>query len=129
MHAILYTTLGILTGIRDAVSNVFEWLVDRTVRLVIVLLIIANAFAFWRLSSVDGDRDDWRTKAEEYEAAAKAVAEANIRASEDALITAAETMKDIDDANERAREDARGSDDPLRAGLDRLRAEGANRRD
>ena len=123
MSLFLTLALSVLTGLRDALSIGWEWLTAKPSRIVVAVLVGLCAFLCWRLSAIDGDRDGWRTRAEGYEAAAKAVAEANEKASAIGIVTAAEVRKDIDDANERAREAAARSDDPLRAGLDRLRAE------
>lgn len=116
-----YFILTPLSALKRLLSALWRWVTADPVRIVIALLIVVCAFLCWRLSSVDGDRDKWRDKAGEYEAAAKAVAEANVRASKAGVAVAAETKGQVEDGNERAREAAGGSDDPLRVGLDELR--------
>lgn len=68
----------------------------------------------------DKGRDHERAR---WEAASAKIEAADKVADEKGLATAGETKKDIDDGNERARQAAAGSDDPLARGLDSLRAE------
>lgn len=86
-------------------------------------LIALCGFLCLRLSMVDGERDKWRDRAKQYEAASKAVVEADKRADAAGTVKAGEVKKGIDDGNERAKQAAAGSDDPLRSGFDSLRAE------
>lgn len=64
----------------------------------------------------DAERARWEAASAKIEAADKV-------ADEKGLAVAGETKKDIDDGNERARQAAAGSDDPLARGLNSLRAE------
>ncbi|HMO74104.1 MAG TPA: hypothetical protein PKD48_02040 [Sphingopyxis sp.] len=65
----------------------------------------------------DAERDRWEAAVAKIEAAAA-------KADAKALTTAAQTKGQVDATNQRAADDAARSDDPLRAGLERLRAEG-----
>lgn len=112
-----------LMPILARLMSLWRWLTESPVRLAFALLIALSAFLALRLSIVDGDRDKWRTRAEEYEAASRAVAEASIAADAEARDAAAQTKGTIDAGNDRAKAAAGQSDDPLRAGFDRLRAE------
>ena len=113
-----------LLPILARLSALWRWLASDPTRLVIALLIALSAFLAWRLSSVDGDRDKWRTLAREMEAASKAVREADKSADLIATEAAKQAKGEIDASNERARQDAKASDDPLDAIARRLRAEG-----
>lgn len=113
-----------LLPILARLSAFWRWLASDPTRLVIALLIALSAFLAWRLSSVDGDRDKWRTLAREMEAASKAVREADKSADLIAAEAAKQAKGGIDASNERARQDASASDDPLDAIARRLRAEG-----
>ncbi|WP_260581217.1 hypothetical protein [Sphingopyxis sp. PET50] len=121
MGAILYTVLGLLSGLRDALSAAGRYLTANPTRIAFALLTALCAFLSWRLSTVDASRDAWRTKAQGYEAAAKALVEANAAASAAGIAAAGQTKKDIDDGNERARAAAAGSDDPLGSAFGELR--------
>lgn len=68
----------------------------------------------------DRGRDSERAR---WEAASAKVEQADAKADTAALETTATTKGQIDDANERAKAAAAGSDDPLARGLDSLRAE------
>lgn len=70
----------------------------------------------------DYERDRW-------EAAAAKIEAADVKADAAGTITAAETKKDIDDGNKRAEDAARGSDDPLAAGIGELRRQGSGQGD
>lgn len=129
MGAILYIVLGLFTGLKDMLKGAGKLIAAKPSRIAIAVLLAVCAFLAWRLSSVDGDRDDWRAKVEQHEAAAKALAEANVKASEIGVTVAAETKGTIDASNEAARAAARDSDDPLRAAAERLRAENRDRGD
>lgn len=76
--------------------------------------------------SWDRGRDDERAK---WEAAAEILEDVDAIADAEALDVASETKKDIDDANERAAAAASGSSDPLRDGLNSLRAKGSRKGD
>lgn len=106
-------------------ASLWRWLTADPIRMAFAALIALCGFLALRLSMVDGDRDDWRDKARAYEAASKAVEEADKKADAAGTATAAQTKKDIDDGNKRAEDAARGSDDPLRDALGSLRKEGA----
>lgn len=108
-------------------ASLWRYLAADWHRMAFAVLIVLCAFLGWRLHSVDGDRDDWRDKARGYEAAAKAIAEADKVADRIGLGAAAQTKGTIDAGNERARAAAAGSDDPLRSGFDSLRNEAAGR--
>lgn len=114
-----------LLSILAHLSALWGWLTKSPTRLVIASLIALSAFLAWRLSSVDGDRDKWRTLAREMEAASKAVREADKSADLIATEAAKQAKGEIDASNERARAAARDSDDPLKSGLDSLRSQGA----
>lgn len=86
-------------------------------------LIALCGFLSLRLAMIDGDRDKWRDRARAYEAASKAVKEADKRADAAGTVTAAETKGTIDAGNERAKAAADRSDDPLAAGFNSLRKE------
>lgn len=118
-----------LLPILARLSAFWRWLASDPTRLVIALLIALSAFLAWRLSSVDGDRDKWRTLAREMDAASKAVREADKSADLIATEAAKQAKGEIDASNERARAAARDSDDPLRDGLRELRPKGDRRPD
>ncbi|PQM29390.1 hypothetical protein CVO77_00170 [Sphingopyxis lindanitolerans] len=111
------------------VASLWRYLAADWHRMAFALLIALCAFLTLRLHAVDGSRDDWRDKAQGYEAAAKALAEADKVADRVGLDTAAQTKGTIDAGNERARAAAAGSDDPLKSGLDSLRTEGRDQGD
>lgn len=115
--------VAFLLPILARLTSFWRWMTESPIRLAFALLIALCTFLAFRLSLVDGDRDKWRTRADEYEAASKAVAEASIAADAEARDAAAQTKGTIDAGNDRAKAAAGQSDDPLRAGLDRLRAE------
>ena len=120
----------VLTFAKGAVAplaSLWRYLAADWHRMAFAVLIVLCAFLGWRLHSVDGSRDDWRDKARGYEAAAKALAEADKVADRIGLGVAAQTKGEVDAGNERARAAAAGSDDPLRGGFDSLRAETAGR--
>ena len=116
--------VAFLLPILARLSALWRWLASDPTRLVIALLIALSAFLGWRLSAVDGDRDKWRTHVREMEVASKAVREADKSADLIATEAAKQAKGEIDASNERARAAARDSSDPLRDGLDSLRAEG-----
>lgn len=116
--------VAFLLPILARLSAFWRWLASDPTRLVIALQVALSAFLAWRLSSVDGDRDKWRTLAREMEAASKAVREADKSADLIATEAAKQAKGEIDASNERARQDANASDDPLDAIARRLRAEG-----
>ena len=104
-------------------ASLWRWLTADWHRLAFALLIALCGFLCLRLSMVDGDRDRLRFVVEKYEAASKAVKDADVKADAVALDVAAGTKKDIDDGNERAKAAAANSPDPLRDGIGSLRAE------
>lgn len=108
-------------------ASLWRYLAADWHRMAFAVLIALCGFLGWRLHSVDGDRDDWRDKAQSYEAAAKALAEADKVADRIGIETAAQTKGSIDAGNERARAAAAGSDDPLRDAFGSLRTETAGR--
>ena len=113
-----------LLPILARLSALWGWLTSDPARLVIALLIALSAFLAWRLSSIDGDRDKWRDLVRDMEAASKIVKEADKSADLIATEAARQAKGETDASNERARAAARDSSDPLRDGLDSLRAEG-----
>lgn len=74
----------------------------------------------------DRGRDHERAR---WEAAAAKIEAADVKADAAGTITASETKKDIDDGNKRAEDAARGSDDPLAAGIGELRRQGSGKGD
>jgi hypothetical protein len=87
-------------------------------------LLIGAAIVGLYLWAYDNGRDDERAR---WEAAAAKIEAADAKADAAGTVAAAETKKDIDDANERAAAAASGSSDPLRDGLNSLRAEGGGK--
>ena len=120
---------GILKAILAPIARLWEWLSEKPARLAFALLIALCGFLCLRLSMIDGDRDKWRDRAKQYEAASKAVIAADVKADAKGVAVAAEQKGSIDAQNQAARDAARDSDDKLRAGLDRLRSQGAGGRD
>lgn len=120
--------LSLAKALLAPLAGLWRYLAADWHRMAFTALIALSAFLAWRLAAIDGDRDAWRTKARAYEAASKAIKEADKRADDAAVKVAAETKGEIDAGNERARAVADGSDDPLRSGLDSLRAETAGGR-
>lgn len=116
---------SILKAILAPLASLWRWLTDKPVRLAFAVLLLLCGVLCWRLASVDGDRDKWRDRARAYEAASKAVKDADVKADAVALDVAADKKGSIDAQNQSARDAARDSDDKLRAGLDRLRSQGA----
>ncbi len=120
---------GILKAILAPIARLWRWLTADWHRLAFALLIALCGFLSLRLSMVDGERDKWRDRAKQYEAASKAVIAADVKADAKGVAVAADKKGTIDAQNQAARDAARDSDDKLRAGLDRLRAQGAGGRD
>ena len=90
--------------------------------LVLALAALAVFLAYrW---AYDNGRDDERAR---WQAAVAKIEAADAKADAAGTVTAAETKGKVDAQNDAAREAARGADDKLRAGLDRLRAEGAGK--
>jgi predicted negative regulator of RcsB-dependent stress response len=116
--------LGIAAPLLARLRALGSWLTANPARTVVALLIALCAFLSWRLASVDGDRDDWRALAKQYETASQIVEEADAAADAEARDVAAETKGTIDAATDRAQAAAAASDDPLAAGLNSLRKEG-----
>lgn len=110
------------------VARLWAWLTAEPTRLAFAALIVVCGVLCWRLAAIDGERDKWRDRVAAYEAASKAVKDADVKADAAAIATATETAKGIDDGNERAKTAAAGSDDPLGAGMRSLRAENAGGR-
>lgn len=88
-----------------------------------VLAAILYAGYCW---AYDQGRDDERTK---WEAAAEHLEDADAAADAEAIDVAHDAQKDIDDANERAKQAAAGSDDPLGAAFGELRGKGGRQGD
>lgn len=125
MLAIALKALGFARGLLSPLASLWRWLTDDWHRMAFAVIIALCALLGWRLHAIDGDRDDWRDKAQGYEAAAKALAEADKVADRVGLDAATQAKGTIDASNKRARAAAAGSDDPLRSGFDSLRAEAA----
>jgi hypothetical protein len=115
----------VLKAILAPIAGLWEWLSEKPARLAFALLIALCGFLCLRLSMVDGDRDKWRDRAKQYEAASKAVKDADVKADAVALGVAADKKGSIDAGNERAKAAAANSPDPLRDGIGSLRAENA----
>jgi uncharacterized membrane protein len=92
----------------------------------IVALLALLALWLAYLWAYDNGRDDERAR---WEAAAAKIEAADTKADAAATVKAAETKQEIDNANERAAAAASGSSDPLRDGLNSLRAEGRGKGD
>lgn len=127
----MLATLASLAGrfVLAPLASLWRWLTADPVRMAFAVLIALCGFLAWRLSTVDESRDDWRDKTKAYEAASLAVKDTDAAADAEAQDVAHDTKESIDAGNERARAAAGASDDPLRAGLDSLRAEGARKGD
>lgn len=93
--------------------------------IIIALALVGAVYAAY-CWSWDRGRDHERAK---WEDAAKMLEDADAAADAEARDVAAETKKDIDDANERAKDAAASSDDPLAAGLGELRRQGSRQVD
>lgn len=117
MSIIAYWLMGKL-GISARLASLITW--AASVLLVLLALWLAYSWAW------DKGRDHERAK---WEAAAEILKDADAIADAEALDVAAETKGTIDAQNDDARAAAADSDDKLRAGLDRLRAQGAGGRD
>lgn len=86
-----------------------------------IVIALAALALWWAYSWAYGNgRDDERAR---WGAASAKVIAADVKADTVALDTAATTKGQIDDGNERAKQAASGSDDPLAAGFDSLRKE------
>lgn len=123
MLAIAIKALGFARGLLSPLASLWRWLAADWHRMAFAVLIALSAFLAWRLEAIDGDRDAWRDRARAYEAASKAIKEADKRADDAGAKVAAETKGKVEDGNERARAAADGSGDPLGNGLRSLRAE------
>ena len=104
------------TGLGPRVAKLASWAI-------VALLALAALYAAYSWSW-DRGRDHERAR---WEAAAAKIEAADAKADAAGTVTAAETKGKVDAQNDAAREAARGADDKLRAGLDRLRAEGAGK--
>lgn len=112
----------IATAIAPAVGQKVARATAWGIVLLVVLLSLYGAYCWaW-----DKGRDDERAR---WEAASAKVIAADGKADAAAIDTAATTKGQIDAQNQSARDAARDSDDKLRAGLDRLRSQGAGSRD
>lgn len=120
--------IGFLAPILLRMDALWKWLTENPVRLAFIALLAVCAFLAFRLASIDGSRDAWRSKAQAYEKASTELKAADKKADTAATEKAAETKGQVDAGNERAKRAADGSDDPLRSGLGSLRAEADSRR-
>lgn len=101
-----------------------QFMALRLARLASWGIVVALAFlALWLAYSWawDRGRDHERAK---WEAAAEILEDADAAADAEGLDVASQTKGTIDAGNERAAEAARGSDDPLAAGIGELRRKG-----
>ena len=104
------------TGLGPRVAKLASWAIVA----LLALLCLWGAYSW----AYDNGRDDERAR---WEAAAAKIEAADAKADAAGTVTAAETKKDIDDGNKRAEEAARGSDDPLAAGIGELRRQGSGK--
>lgn len=116
MIGLIATFLMTKTSLGPKAAAAASWLA--TLALAALALWLAYLWAY------DNGRDDERAR---WEAAAARIEAADAKADAAGTVTAAETKGKVDAQNDAAREAARGADDKLRAGLDRLRAEGAGK--
>lgn len=86
--------------------------------------LIVVAALCWRLWAIDADRDSWRAKHGALVAEGERIDRQNKTAGAAGVAAASIRKGEINAGNERARTAAAGSDDPLAAGFDSLRAEG-----
>jgi hypothetical protein len=112
--------LPILSGTRKLLLKAWKWFARNPFKLFFLLM-----FIFWWRADARADR--LRAALEELTEASKAIEAADTKADAAATVKAAERKGRVDAQNNAAREAARGADDKLRAGLDRLRAEGAGK--
>lgn len=118
MIGLIATLLMTKTALGPRTAKLVSWAI------VAVLALLGLWLAYsWAYSN---GRDDERAR---WEAAAAKIEAADVKADAAGTVAAAETKKDIDDANERAAAAASGSSDPLRDGLNSLRAEGSRKGD
>lgn len=113
MSVIAYWLMGKL-GISARLASLITW--AASVLLVLIALYAAYSWAYNR-----GEADE-RTK---WEAAAEHLEDADASADAEAIDVAHDMKGQVDAQNDDARAAAADSDDKLRAGLDRLRAQGA----
>lgn len=118
MVSLLATLLMMNTSAGPRTAKALSWGI---VGLLCALAVYAAYSWAWDRGR-DAERDRW-------EAASAELEKADANADAAGTAKAGDVKKGIDDANERARDAARGSDDPLRSGFDSLRKEGAGRRD
>lgn len=116
MIALIASFLMTKTSLGPKAAATVSWLA--TLALAALALFLAYLWAY------DNGRDDERAR---WEAAAAKIEAADAKADAAGTVTAAETKKDIDDGNKRAEEAARGSDDPLAAGIGELRRQGGGK--
>ena len=112
--------LGLFSGARKLLLKAWEWFTDDPWRLFIIAAAVF-AFLWWRADARAGRAE---AKIAAMMEASKAVVEADKSADLIATEAAKQAKGEIDASNERARAAARNSSDPLRDGLDSLRAEG-----
>ena len=114
MIALLATFLSTKTALGPKAA---EW-IARSAFLALAALALWLAYCWAYNRGAADERAKW-------EAAAEHLEDADAAADAEAIDVAHDAQKDIDDANERAKQAAAGSGDPLAAGLDSLRKEGA----
>jgi len=118
MIALLATFLSTKTALGPKAA---EW-IARGAFLALAALALWLAYCW----SWDRGRDHERAK---WEAAAEHLEDADAAADAEAIDVAHDAQKDIDDGNKRAEDAARGSDDPLAAGIGELRRQGPRQGD
>ena len=116
--------LSILSGTRKLFLNGWEWIEKDPWRLfVIVAAVLA---LLWLRADARADRLALEIKA--LRDASEMIREADKAADRKAAEVAAQTKSEVEDGNQRARDAARGSDDPIKSGFDSLRSETAGGR-
>lgn len=106
------------TGLGPRVAKLASWAI-------VALLALAGLWAAYSFA-YDNGRDDERAR---WEAAAAKIEAADVKADAAGTVKAAETKQEIGNANERAKQAAAGSDDPLADALRSLRGEGRGQGD
>lgn len=118
MTSLLATFLMMNTSLGPRTAKALSW----GVMGLLCALAVYAAYSWAWDRGRDTERDRW-------EAAAAKLEKADAKADAAGTAKAGTVKQEIDDANERARHDAAGSDDPLDAISKRLRAEGERKGD
>lgn len=117
MSVIAYWLMGKL-GITARLASFITWAAS----VLLILLALWGAY----LWAYNNGRDDERAK---WEAAAQILEDADAAADAEAIDVADQSKGLIHDENQRAADAASKSDDPLKSGIDSLRAEGRRKGD